>query len=261
MVSQPKSVLITGGASGIGWATAQEFLRSGWQVAIGDIDLVRVRARAERANLSCVELDVTSKDSVERAVAEVVRQFGRIDALVNNAGVQKWTSLEELDWATWWAVLEVNLHGVLRCLHEVGKHMLANRAGSIVNITSINAERGVAQRAPYSAAKAAVTALTRTAAVEWASRGVRVNAIGPGYVATELIEGFISSGQLDARPVLERIPLGRMAAPVEIARVIRFLCSAESSYITGQALYVDGGFLASSSLPGDRSPQKPVEVS
>jgi 3-oxoacyl-[acyl-carrier protein] reductase len=254
-------VFITGGASGIGWAAAQEFLRCGWSVAIGDIDTAMLRSRdADLSDkLVNVELDVTSEVSIRRALDLVTNRFGRLDAFVNNAGIQQWTSIEDLDWRAWQAVLDVNLHGVLRCLHAVGRYMLSNRRGSIVNITSVNSERGVAHRAPYSASKAAVLALTRTAAIEWAAHGVRVNAVGPGYVATELIETFVKSGKLDARPITDRIPLGRMAEPAEIARAIRFLCSDDSSYITGQVLYVDGGLLASSGIAAGNQNQSPGE--
>ena len=248
-MSTPPSVLITGGASGIGWATAQEFLSAGWRVAIGDLNPVAA-GPSTCDRLICLELDVTRQQSVDCAMDEVVRRFGALDALVNNAGVQRWTSLEALDWNAWSAVLDVNLHGVLRCLCAAGRHMLSRGRGSIVNITSVNSERGVAMRAPYSASKAAVSALTRTAAVEWAGRGVRVNAVGPGYVATPLMRDYIESGKIDERPLLERIPVGRMAEPAEIARAIRFLSSDDASYITGQVLYVDGGFLANSAIPG-----------
>ncbi len=245
-------VLVTGGASGIGWATATEFLRCGWRVVIGDIDMDKARQRVESAAgpLSARELDVRDKGSVDAAFDKLVRDHGRLDALVNNAGVQKWTSLAQLDWDTWSSVIDVNLNGVLRCLQAAGKYMIEAGGGAIVNLVSVAAERGVVARGPYTASKAAVAALTKTAAVEWAAYGIRVNAVGPGYVATELIERFEADGQLEMAPILAQVPLGRMATPDEIARVIRFLASDDASYVTGQILFVDGGFLANSGLAG-----------
>jgi len=253
MVDASPVALVTGGASGIGWATAQEFLRAGWRVVIGDLNHERVGGLSLPAEIKAkpeaIPLDVCDQASVDRAVAEVVRRHGRIDILVNSAGIQRHSPLADLDWAAWNAVMEVNLHGALRCLTTAGKQMLAQGKGSIVNIVSVAAERGAAGRASYAAAKAALVSITRTAAVEWAAKGVRVNAVGPGYVATELVESFVKSGRLNLQPVMDRTPMGRMATPQEIARVIRFLASDDASYITGHVLYADGGFLADYGVP------------
>jgi len=251
-MNRRKTVIITGGARGIGWAAAQTFMAKGWNVAIGDVDIEQAQARAREhpGELLAVELNVRDQASVDAAHDQVARHFGGIDALVNNAGVQRWTSLAELDWEAWTQVIDVNLNGVVRCLHAAGRHMIRQGGGAVVNITSIGAERGSSFRAPYGAAKAGVAALTRTAAVEWARFGIRVNAVGPGYVQTELIDSFVSSGQLDPAPLVKQVPLGRMAEPREIAAAIYFLASEEASYITGQTLYVDGGFLASSGIAG-----------
>lgn len=243
-------MLITGGANGIGWSTAQEFLARGWRVAIGDHDAEAAaqRARESDGNLQAIPLDVRDADSVDRAFDSVVNAFGRLDCLVNNAGVQKWTSLSALDWSTWSSVLDVNLNGVARCLQAAGRYMLPNGSGSIVNVSSVSAQRAFLHRAPYSASKAAVCALTRSAAIEWAPRGLRVNAVGPGYVETQLIARFVDDGKISPAPLLQLIPMGRMALPSEIARVICFLASDDASYITGQTLFVDGGLLANSGL-------------
>lgn len=251
-MTEAKTVLITGGANGIGWACAQEFLRAGWSVVIGDrdTDAAETRTAASDGSLYAVQLDVRDQNSVEAAVAAAVARYGRIHALVNNAGIQQWTSLLELDWETWSTVLDVNLNGTLRCLHVVGRHMSQVGGGAIVNIASISAERGIRYRAPYSVSKAAILALTRSAAVEWAEKNIRVNAVGPGYVATELIEAFAKSGKLDVEAVRACIPMSRLAEPAEIARAVLFLASDQGSYVTGQTLFVDGGFLANSGLPG-----------
>jgi 3-oxoacyl-[acyl-carrier protein] reductase len=246
------TVLITGAASGIGWATAQEFAAVGWRVILADLDVARARSRvdADSDRFFAVALDVCDTDSVERAFDTALARWGRLDALVNNAGIQRWSPLRELDWEAWSAVLEVNLNGAARALSAAGRRMCPERGGAIVNIVSVNGERGVPLRAPYSVSKAGLLALTRTAAIEWAPRGIRVNAVGPGYVATEMMESFVASGQIDPAPILARIPLRRMAEPAEIARAVRFLASEDASYVTGQALFVDGGFLADSGLPG-----------
>lgn len=251
-MADKKHVLITGGANGIGWACAQEFLNSGWRVAIGDKDVVAAKARMSGAypDLYAVELDVCIQKSVQQAVAACIERFGKLHALVNNAGIQRWTSLLDLDWETWSSVMDVNLNGTLRCLHAVGRHMSETGGGAIVNIASIGAARGIKFRAPYSVSKAAIVALTKTAAVEWADKSIRVNAVAPGYVSTELIEGFVKAGKLDIEGVRACIPMKRLAIPSEVARAVLFLASDQSSYFTGQTLFVDGGFLVNSGLPG-----------
>jgi 3-oxoacyl-[acyl-carrier protein] reductase len=246
-----RSVLITGGASGIGLACAQRFADDGWRVVLADRDSAAlVAAVALRpAQFVAAEMDVTDLASVQAACA-VAASAGGIHALVNNAGIQQWMSLERFDTAVWERVLDVNLTGVVRCLSAAIPFLIAAGGGAVVNIASISARGGVPQRAPYSASKAAVVALTATAAVELASHGIRVNAVAPGYVDTELIGRYVASGSLDLRPILARIPLGRLARPHEIADAVLFLAGASASYITGQTLFVDGGFLADAGVPG-----------
>jgi 3-oxoacyl-[acyl-carrier protein] reductase len=247
-----KVVLVTGGASGIGWATVQEFSKAGWAVVIGDINITEAEAKRTglSGNVTTVALDVRYQDSIDAAMRHIAEKFGRLDALINNAGVQQWTSLANLDWDAWNWVLDVNLNGVARCL--TGAYPLLQKSkGAVVNIVSISAERGVALRSPYTASKAAVIGLTKSAAIEWAPQGIRVNAVGPGYVATELMEGFVASGQIQAEQIMERIPMARFAEPREIAKVIKFLASEDASYVTGHVLFADGGFLANSNLPGN----------
>jgi NAD(P)-dependent dehydrogenase (short-subunit alcohol dehydrogenase family) len=252
-----QTVLITGGARGIGWAIATEFLNRQWNVAIADTDAEGLQSRTAGGGSALAGLMADVRD--ERSVAELFQQtyhrFGRLDAFVNNAGITQWTALAGIDWTAWSKVLAVNLEGAVRCLSEAGRHMIERGTrGSIVNIGSIGAERGIRFRGPYTAAKAALHALTRTAAIEWAESGIRVNTVAPGYVATELVGKLSSTGQLDLSRLVNSIPLGRLAEPAEIARAVRFLASDEASYITGQTLFVDGGFLAGSAIPGMLTP-------
>jgi 3-oxoacyl-[acyl-carrier protein] reductase len=241
---ETRVAFVTGGAGGIGWATCEELVASGWQVAIGDLgDAAKVRTDEGRGILG-LTLDVSDQASVDATFDAALEHFGRLDLLVNNAGVQRHGPVEELSFADWRTVLDVNLDGVFRCLQAGGRPMLAARRGSVVNISSMSAERGAPGRAAYIASKAAVIGLTRTAAVEWAGRGVRVNAIGPGYVDTPLMRTYIGDGTVAEEPIIERTPLGRMADPREIAAAIRFLGSDDASFITGQVFWIDGGFLA-----------------
>jgi 3-oxoacyl-[acyl-carrier protein] reductase len=242
---------VTGGARGIGWATAAEFLQRGWCVTVADVDGAGADRRAEDdpGRVLALTLDVRDRAAVEAAFAQSLEHWGRLDALINNAGIQRHAPLESLAWDDWNAVLAVNLHGAFHCLQAGGRHMLARGSGAIVNVASVTAGRGAPGRAPYAASKAAIVSLTRSAAVEWAARGVRVNAVAPGYVETDLIRSFVAEGRLDLAPALARTPAGRLAAPQEIAKAICFLASGEASYVTGHVLYVDGGFEADYGVP------------
>jgi 3-oxoacyl-[acyl-carrier protein] reductase len=239
-------VVITGGASGLGWAAAELFVERGWYVVIADKNHEPARARigARSAAMGTVFLDVTSTQSADAVFDAVAARHGRLDALVNSAGIQHWTSLAQIDWDAWSSVLDVNLTGTLRCLQAAGRQMLKQGSGAIVNLSSVAGARGVPGRTPYAASKAGVEAVTRSAAVEWARAGIRVNAVAPGYVESELVDEYVKAGKLSLPPVLERIPMRRLARPSEVADLIYYLCSDESSYITGQVIAVDGGFLA-----------------
>ncbi len=245
MVADVKgTALVTGGATGIGWAVAERLASEGWRLVIGDVDVAMGRSRERSAGVTFRRLDVRAREEALTTVEWIREQFGSLDLLVNNAGVQKRGPTVSLEWDDWMAVIDVNLHGVFNCLQAAARVMLPARSGSIINIASIAAERGVPGRAAYCASKAAVVALTRTAAVEWAASGLRVNAVGPGFVETTMVRQAMDDMQLDEAEVLGRIPTRRMARPEEIAAVVSFLASPAASYITGQVIYVDGGFLA-----------------
>lgn len=244
--------LITGAAAGIGAATAEEFVRLGWRVVIADKEPDRVEpALRDDPNIRVVFMDVADQVSVDTGIDQAIQEMGCIDALINNAGIQQWSSLKDFDPATWQKVLSVNLYGTLHCMSTVCRHMMERESGAIVNVVSINAQRGAPKRGPYSASKAAVSAITRTAAVEFAPYGIRVNAVGPGYVATPMMKAYIDQGHIDEERILSRIPIGRMAKPGEIASAIAFLASPAASYVTGQVLFVDGGFLADAGIPAN----------
>jgi 3-oxoacyl-[acyl-carrier protein] reductase len=246
-----KVVLVTGGARGIGWATAEAFIAAGWKVALGDIDGTESARRAEAfpQHTLPLSLDVTDRAAVEKAFAEVLGRWGRLDALVNNAGIQRHAPLESLAAEDWLAVLNVNLHGTFNCLQAAANIMLPRGSGAIVNLASVAATRGAPGRAAYAASKAAIVSLTKTAAVEWSARGVRVNAVAPGYTETDLVRTAIAEGRISLDPIVARIPAGRLAMPSEIASSVVFLCSDSASYITGHVLHVDGGFEADYGVP------------
>lgn len=245
--------IVTGAANGIGWATAQRLAADGYHVALLDLRGEAVSARAVELGSAHIGLvcDVTSEASVIASIASVMVKFGRIDVLINNAGISDQTgSTVEQNVEAFDRVLAVHLRGTFLMSQSVAKVMLAaspipgKGRGSIVNLGSIASLTGLPMRNAYSAAKAGILGLTRAMASEWARSGIRVNAVAPGYVRTALVAELERTGVVDAKRIAHRAPLGRMAEPAEIAEAIVFLASNRSSYITGVALPVDGGWTA-----------------
>lgn len=236
------TIVITGAARGIGLATARRFLREGWMVAVVDIDSAELEAaRPQLEGALILHGDVSDPDSVETFVDRIGRHFGRIDALVNNAGVADFGPIAETSYSRWRRVMATNLDGVF-LVSQAAMHWLAKQGGAVVNIASISGLRASTLRVAYGTSKAAVIQLTLQQAAELGELGIRANCICPGPVRTKLAMAVHSPEIIAAYH--DAIPLNRYGTEDEIANAIHFLCSAEASYITGQVLSVDGGFEA-----------------
>ncbi|WP_341935977.1 SDR family oxidoreductase [Microbacterium sp. LWO14-1.2] len=253
MTDHAPVAIVTGGSAGIGWEIGRRLVADGYRVVAAD-RVPGLTASDAGAGVLWRELDVTDHDETDRVFGAIEAELGPIEVLVNNAGIQRHRAIEDLSWDEWSAVVDVNLHGVFSALQAAGRRMLSRGAGRIVNISSISS-RGSAGRAPYATTKAAVIGLTSTAGAEWAARGVRVNAVAPGYVDTGVFRQGVEQGTLSLDTILSRIPAGRLAEASEIADAVSFLVSDQSRYMNGQTLYVDGGFLVDYGVPLAKRPE------
>jgi 3-oxoacyl-[acyl-carrier protein] reductase len=246
-----KAALITGGASGIGAATAEVLLSRGWRVAIVDLDVDEAdkTGKAQPDQMLLIQADVRAPDAARSACDRVVERWGQLDLLVNCAGVNRQAPIERMSLEDWNFVLDVNLTGTFVFMQAAAQHMLKAGSGAIVNISSIAGARGNPDRSAYAATKAAINSLTQSGAVAWATRGIRVNAVAPGFTRTPLVQAFIDRGALKVDQLIDHTPMRRMASPEEIAAAVVFLGSDDASFITGQTLYVDGGFMAEYGIP------------
>jgi 2-hydroxycyclohexanecarboxyl-CoA dehydrogenase len=239
-----RTALVTGGASGIGAATARRLAADGARVAVGDLDLDGARAVAGELDGIATELDVADTGSVARAVDATTAALGPVDVLVNNAGTDRFGFFLNTDEALWDLVLGVNLRGVLACTHAVLPAM-HERGGVIVNVASEAGRVGSQGSATYSAAKAGVIGFTKAIARESARFGVRCNAVAPGPIATPLLDSAPEQlGELGARlrqAMIDATAVRRIGEPDEVAAVIAFLASDDASYVTGQTVNVSGG--------------------
>ena len=240
-------VLVTGGGSGIGLATAQAFAASGAAVAIAGRTAERLEAAAKSlrdetgARIECFTADVTDGAQCAALVADVVARLGRIDVLVNNAGGGRHAPLRKFRTDKWRAEFDLNVHSAFYCAQAAADHMIERGSGSIVNISSLAGLHGTMGVAAYSAAKAGLQMFTRVAAAEWGPRGVRVNCVAAGMIATELAQANWAKTGFDAAGSSQAFPLRRPGRPYEVAQAVLFFASDAASYITGEVLAVAGG--------------------
>jgi len=234
---------ITGASRGIGRATALTLCRAGFDIVVASPEIekneeVATEIRACSGEAITVNLDVTSAESVKECFARVVKEKTRIDVLVNNAGITRDSLAVRMKPADWDLVLRLNLDGAFLCAQQVLPGMMKNRWGRIINISSVVGQAGSAGQANYAASKAGLIGLTKALAQEMGSRGITVNAIAPGYVATDMTSVLPEEVK---QKILAGVPLGRMGQPQDIANAVKFLSSEDASYITGHVLAVNGG--------------------
>jgi NAD(P)-dependent dehydrogenase (short-subunit alcohol dehydrogenase family) len=244
-----KVAVVTGAANGIGAACARLFAASGAAVALWDIDAAGARTLAAElaaggALAQGFACNVARSGEVAAAVAASVSAFGRIDVLVNNAGIFRAAEFLDIAEADWDAVIDVNLKGAFLVAQAVAREMAKTGGGAIVNMSSVNGVTAIASIASYNASKGGIDQLTRVMALSLADRGIRVNAVAPGTIATELAQKAVLGSAEAAARIMSRTPLRRLGQPDEVAAVCAFLASDAASYMTGEVVYVDGGRLA-----------------
>jgi NAD(P)-dependent dehydrogenase (short-subunit alcohol dehydrogenase family) len=240
-----KVALVTGASQGIGFACAQRYIAEGCKVVLADLKPEGALAAAGLGeNALFIACDVSSKREVDAMVEQAVARFGRIDILVNNAGVTHACDFLDLQEDDFDRVLRINLKSMFLCGQAVARLMVKQGSGSIINMSSVNAELAIPNQVPYVVSKGGINQLTKVMALNLAPHGVRVNGIGPGTILTELAKQAVLGSPEARHTILSRTPLGRCGEPEEVAALAVFLASDEASYMTGQTLYVDGGRLA-----------------
>lgn len=241
-----KNVIVTGGARGIGEAICRKLAAEGQNIIIWDVMEDAAKETAEKiaaefgVKTAGKSVNVTDAEAIKAAVEEAKEEFGSIDTLVNNAGVTRDTLMMRMKEEDWDFVLNINLKGAFLCTQAVAKVMMKQRSGNIVNMASVIGLMGNPGQANYSASKGGLIALTKTTAKEYASRGIRCNAIAPGFISSAMTDKMTDKAR-DA--MLGYIPLKSLGQPEDVAKAVNFLSSDESSYITGQVLQVDGGMI------------------
>ncbi|MGB6439170.1 MAG: SDR family oxidoreductase [Methyloceanibacter sp.] len=242
---EDKIALVTGAGAGIGRAIAETFARESANVVVADRDGEAARETAETIVKSngaaqAETVDVTDTEQVKALMQRLAATFGRLDVLVNNAGVGERSDFRHIDDAAWDKVWKTNVDGTVRCAREAFDLLKASGKASVINLSSVMATKHTRQMSVYSATKGAVSALSRSLAVEYAPYGIRVNALCPGYVETALIGRYMQKPMI-AKALLTQTPLRRFGTPQDIANAALFLASDEAAYITGAGLHVDGG--------------------
>ena len=251
MASEHRVALVTGAARGIGRTVALTLAERSYRIAANDLSAPEEtleELESSGAKALSVSGDVSDENSVRGMVEAVMGEFGRIDVLVNNAGISTIVPAEETTLTDWNRTLSVNLTGPFLTCREFGKVMLERGGGSIVNVSSVAGLLGVANRVAYNASKHGLIGLTRTLAAEWGGRGVRINAVCPGWVKTEMDEEDQAGGDYNDADIEGRVPMARFATPEDIARAIAFLADPDQSgFVNGHTLSVDGGWFGDGS--------------
>lgn len=238
---QDRVCIVTGAAQGIGEACARRFAREGAKVVLADIDDARGQALAQELGGLYVHCDVGDKAQVDTLVAQVMLTHGRVDVLVNNAGIFRASDFLDISEADWDAVLRVNLKGSFLVGQAVAREMVKARRGAIVNMSSVNGTLTIPTIASYNASKGAINQLTRVMALSLADKGIRVNAVAPGTIATDLAAKAVLTSEEAKNRIMMRTPMKRLGEPSEVADVVAYLASDAASYVTGEIVVVDGG--------------------
>ena len=245
-MEENKVAVITGGTTGIGKEIALELAKNGYNIAINyrnETDTMNdLKQEIESNNVKCifVRADVSNFEETENMVKEIINEFGKIDVLVNNAGITQDGLIMRMKKESFDQVININLGGTFNVTRNVVPYMVKQRSGRIINVSSVVGITGNAGQSNYAASKAGIIGLTKSLAKELSSRGILVNAIAPGFIETKMTDKL---GDSVKQSILEQIPLGRMGEPKEVAKVVKFLASDDSSYITGQVIHIDGGML------------------
>jgi NAD(P)-dependent dehydrogenase (short-subunit alcohol dehydrogenase family) len=249
-VTRKPTAFVTGATQGLGAALALRLAQDGYDMAVSGTQLTNLEStvstlRAQGARVVAVQLDLRSQESIEQAMALVVREFGELDVLVNNAGITTRSPAVDTTREEWQSIIDVNVTGTFFMSQQMGRHLIAQkRAGCIVNIGSTHGVVGFPQRSAYGVSKAGISHMTRMLAIEWAPHKIRVNAVAPGTVATPSRVAFFGADPKGFSEMIARVPLARLCEMDEVAAMVSYLASPAAQYVTGQTLLLDGGLTA-----------------